>query len=371
MNISKITLLLASMLLILSSCKDDINITGSALPTAVVYSVLDPNDNVHFVKVTRAFVTSENQIETAAIADSNYFASVEGTIKEYYQGALKRTFDLTDTIVEGKKEGIFYHPEQKVYMFKTPKNDPLKSDVGYEYRLELDINNGEFTVSSATELVRNVKITMPNSSPISKFVFANAKTNTNRYRNPKVSGDYGNGSMYDMRLRVKFAEFSSANDSVIKSFDWIIRTGDMNSGSSKIINAEADGKTFYELMKNNVSNNSTIIKRNLLGIDVLLTSGSKELFDYINVSKPSSSIAQNKITYSNLTATNDRKAIGIFTARTTVVLSKVENLTLSGQQYAAIDKNSMWELCKGGFTGTLFFCSPSLEYKNDQDIYCH
>lgn len=356
-------------LIALTSCKDDIKITGKAQPSAIVYAILDPSETTHFIKVNKAYVTSDNNITTAGVADSNYFSSVVGTVKEYQNGILKRTFQLEDTLVENKEPGVFYYPEQKLYKFNTTSNDPLKTAAGWEYRLELNINNGEFIVSGTTELVRDVKITNPAAGPYSNFGFANNPNNATKYKGTTINADFGTGAMYDLSLRVRFAEFTSASDSVIKSFDWKIKSGDINSASSTIISTAADGETFYKLIKENVSNNSAIIKRNLLTIDAVLTSGSKVLFDYIAVSKPSSAIAQNKITYTNLTASNDRKALGIFTARTTVVLSKKEN-AVPGTQASAIDKNSMRELCKGQYTGLFFFCSPNTIYQAE-DYFCN
>lgn len=359
-----------TLMLILSSCKDDVKIVGNAKPSAVVYAVLDPHETTHFIKINKAYVTVDNNIETAAVADSNYFASVVGTVKEYQNGILKRTFNLTDTLIENKEPGIFYYPQQKVYMFKTPANDPLIAQAGYEYRLELNINNGEFFVNSSTELVRDVKITNPASGSFNSFSFANNPSNATKYKGTNIAGDFGSGSMFDVTLRVTFAEFTSATDSTLKSFDWQIKTGDLSSLSNSILpTSSADGETFYKLIKANVSNNSAIIKRNLISIDAILVSGSKVLFDYIKLSKPSSSIAQNKITYTNLTATNNRKALGIFTARTTVVVSKIENL-VPGTQARAIDLNSMRELCKGQYTGTLLFCSPNTIYQSE-NFFCN
>lgn len=360
---------LIAIVLTLTACNDDIKITGSAKPSAVVYAVLDPNESTHFVKVNRAFVTSDNNLTTAAIADSNYFESVVGTVKEYQNGVLKRTFNLVDTLIENKESGVFYYPYQKVYMFKTTEADPLKAQSGYEYRLELNINNGEFYVNGATELVRDVEITSL-ANNVAKFAFANPITNNERYRSQPLTGNYGTGSMFDMRLRVFFAEFTSASDSVIRSFDWIIKTGNFSDLASKKINTSANGQTFYELMKSNVSNDPNVIKRNLLGIDIVLTSGSEVLYNYISLTKPSSSIAQNKITYTNLTATNDRNVLGIFTSRTTIIRSKKENVNVNGYQMTAIDLNSMRELCLGSITGLLSFCTPDVQYQSQQ-FFCN
>lgn len=362
-------LVLTVLLLVLSACKDQLNINGKAEESAVVYALLDPSETTHFIKVNRAFVTSNNNLETANIPDSNYFSKVEGKVQEFYNGTLIREFPLTDTLIENKESGAFYYPKQKVYMFKTTESAPLKDNPGYVYKLDLNINNGEFHVNGETELVRDVKITSLTNS-YSKFAFANPITNPSRYTGQNINGDYGTGFTYDLRLKIYFNEYTSATDFTEKSFVWPLKASDFSSDPNKKFNTQAGGEAFYKLIAQNVTSNSNIIKRNLTKIDIVLTSGSEVLYNYISVNKPSSSIAQNKITYTNLTATNNRKAYGIFSARTTTTLTKEENKIVNGAQLSAINENSMRELCKGGITGTLFFCSPDIQYQS-KDFYCN
>lgn len=362
-------LAIITALLMLTACNEDIKITGSAKESAVVYAVLDPSEHTHYIKVNRAYVTSNNNIETAAIADSNYFSSVVGTVKEYQNGNLRRTFTLVDTLIENKESGVFYYPYQRVLMFKTTDADPLRDENGFIYKLNLNINDGEFEVNGETELVRDVVInTLSNN--VSKFSFANNVNHPQKYKSQTLAGNYGTGSMYDLRLRIHISEFTSATDSTNKSFDWKIRSGNVDEVASKIINTSANGETFYEVVKSNITNNSAIIKRNLIGIDIILTSGSQVLFNYISLSKPSSSIAQNKMTYTNLTATNERNVLGIFTARTTFIREKRENVTVNGYQMTAVDLNTMRELCKGTHTGLLNFCTPDVQYQA-QNFFCN
>ena len=70
----------------LQSCKDDIEVTGDFIETAVVYGLLDQADSLHYVKVTRAFIGPGNAFEIAQIPDSNYFVSVTGTVTELSSG---------------------------------------------------------------------------------------------------------------------------------------------------------------------------------------------------------------------------------------------------------------------------------------------
>ena len=147
----------------LQSCKDDIEITGEFIETAVVYGLLDQSDSLHYVKITRAFIGPGNAYDIAQIPDSNYFASVTGTVTELSTG---RKFNLRDTIVLNKDQnGIFYAPEQKLYYFDnthiTSTNTtgaPL--DENSTFRLDLDINNGLFSVTGETELVTGLSSTL-------------------------------------------------------------------------------------------------------------------------------------------------------------------------------------------------------------------
>lgn len=364
---------LVILLLSLSSCKDDFNINGDAEESAVVYALLDPNDQTHFVKVTKAFVTSDSNLETAQIADSSYFNSVQGVVAEYKNGvATGRSWNLTDTLIENKESGVFYYPFQKMYMFKTLKEEPLIAEKGYTYQLKLDINNGEFEVFGETEIVRDVKINSFQGTTTIKF--ANPFTNPDRYLTSRIKINRGTGYIYDLRMEVFYSEFTSSTDSTIKSFIWKLGSASVSQDQSNNsdINIDANGETFYKLMAQNIHNNPNVIKRNLKKIDIILTSGSQVLNSYIDINKPSSNITQNKITYTNLEASNGRKVLGIFTSRTTVVLTKEENKMLPGnnQQLSAINEHSMRELCKGQYTGLLNFCSPSTVYQS-KDFYCN
>ena len=76
------------------------------------------------------------------------------------------------------------------------------------------------------------------------------------------------------------------------------------------------------------------------------------------VNQPSSSLAQNKPTYTNLTVSeNDKNVIGIFSSRQTVKSFKPFYTTPQQAYIRAIDKNSTRELCIGPFTGLYLFCS--------------
>ena len=352
--------------LLLSSCKEEIDLTGDAQETAVVYGLLNQADSVHYIKINRAFLSTQNSLITAQIPDSSYFQSVEATVKEMINGSVSRTWVLDDTIVDNKEPGVFFAPEQKLYYFKTVPGQPLVANSVTKYVLEVNINEGEFTVKGETDLLTGMSIQSPTN--LSSYTFATGNVSVNGYASTSIKVKAGTAEIADVTLKVSFEEFIGAT-STVKSFDWRIASIKAEDISSDVI-VTANGNTFYTLVRDNCTNNPAITKRKLKSIQLVYTGGSAEMNKYMLISQPSSSLAQNKPTYTNLTSSNDRKVVGIFSSRNT--LTNLKNAwTQTGSLYIrAIDLNSMRELCLGSLTGQLLFCSDNPSDMGQQ-FYCN
>lgn len=118
-----------------------------------------------------------------------------------------------------------------------------------------------------------------------------------------------------------------------------------------------NGRTFYEMIKQKVTSNNLIEKRTLKGIYITITGGAEELYNYMTVNKPSSSLAQSKPSYTNLSVTNNKRVVGIFSSRQTLKIYKPFYTSPQQAYIRAIDKKSTRELCQGPITGTYLFCS--------------
>lgn len=349
---------LALTSLLFTSCKEDIDLIGDAQETAVVYSLLNQADSVHFVKINRAFLSSTNSLITAQIADSNYFKNVVATVKEVVNGNVTRTWILEDTLIENKEPGVFYAPEQKLYYFKTSTTQPLLANANTVYDLEININNGEFLVTGSTPLVRGVAITAP--GPSNPYAFATSNVQTNGYSSPMITVSKGDAEIMNLSLKVSFDEYIGSSFTT-KSFIWNV--DEIESIESNSVKFFMNGQTFYTLIKENATNDPTITKRKINNLELIVTAGSNDLKSYITVNKPSSSLAQNKPTFTNLSATNGRKTVGVFTGRCSVKRIKLDWVPSGSiNNIPAIDKNSMKELAQGTITGSLLFCTSNPTY---------
>lgn len=346
---------LIGLALSFQSCKDDIEITGEFVETAVVYGLLDQADSLHFIKVTRAFIGPGNAYEIAQIPDSNYFSSVVGTVTELSSG---RVFTLRDTIIPNKDQnGVFYAPNQKVYYFDnthiTSTNSSGASlNENSKFRLDLNINNGLFTVTGETELVNSISSSNVTSQFQYRFV-----DNQGDYRSTAIQvSNLGTinhkASQFNTTIEITIEEFIGSNSS-FKTFKWNL--GDATT-TGNAITFTASGNTFYEVVKENCTNDPSITKRNLISMNTVITGGSETLKRYIDANQPVSGLAQSKPTFTNLTASGGHPVIGIFSARQTISINSPFISSTSSFQ-RCLDKLSTERLCQGNITGPYLFCS--------------
>ena len=348
---------------LISSCNEKINLVGDFQETAVIYGLLDQADTLHYIKITRAFIGPGDAMQIAQIADSSYFDQVDATITEELNGNLTRTWQLKDTLIQDKNtNGVFYGPIQKVYYFKTlatgqdevqvispnPNETSLHKDA--IYKLKVILNNGEFEVNGETELASGLTTTASSQNFTFKF-----SDNPGEYVSTSVAASStGNCFVVNTKLEIEYNEYIG-NNKTLKSFDWNLGEVDVVPNSSRTY--VALGETFYNLMKTNVVVDPQITRRTFNGIRITLVGGAEELYNYMVVNKPSSTLAQTKPSYTNLSVSNGKRVIGIFSSRQTITSFK-PFFVGAGQAYLrAIDKKSTKELCTGPITGLLLFCS--------------
>ncbi|MBI2258859.1 MAG: hypothetical protein HYU67_08175 [Flavobacteriia bacterium] len=369
---TKYTFLSLILVLFLNqSCKEEIDPSTDGKTTAVVYGLLDQNDTIHYIKINRAFYGGGDALSIAQIADSSYFNSVKGTVKEYDGSTLKRTWELRDTLVTNKESGAFFGPEQVMYYFKTNKNESLIADGFTEYHLEVVVDEGlssESTITGKTKLITGFSIKDPKTQQdAGGFKFAE----TSGFRNTDVRLNVGTSSAVECKLLIEFEEFQGSSLKNTKSFEWTLGTVNEDGLSTGIAELTAYGNTFYDLIKSNCSNDNSITKRILKSITIIATAADEDFQKYITVNKPTSSLTQNKPTFTNLTITNDNRIVGIFASRNTQSNVYLKWKYNGGSSYVrCIDLNSTKELCLGTITGTYLFCSDLTAFDAGESFYC-
>lgn len=344
--------------IIITACSTDFSVNGDYEERAIVHAVIDANDTIHFVKINKTFLGDGNALEFAQVPDSTYFTSVEGTVSEYLNGNLVREFELRDTIITNKEDGIFYAPEQKIYYFKTPANNKLNPDARID--LNLNLNNGKHIVKGSTELVKGVQVTDPKSIGRLSFVDAIVQDESS-YKNETFKYSTGtNAVIFDYRVYFTYNE-EKATGTTQHTIEWKIGEHDRESSSLGLFNV--NGISFYEFLQNSIPEDDEVIKRTLHSMTFQVIGGSEDLSNYILVNQPTSQLAQSQPTFSNVEG-----GLGIFTSCMKDVLVR----QAAGPQLnnRILHTNSTRQLCEGPFTSALKFCSDIAEDQS-YSFYCN
>ncbi len=352
--------LLSSMffLLLFTSCKEEIIVVSDQKETAVIYGVLDPSESIQYIKITRAINGTANALEEAKNEPANYFDDVNATVFEIINGDTVRRWKLRDTIVSGRGAGLYYGPTQKVYYFSTTTTKPLKGESGVFYHFQAKLNN-KYTVSAITDIVREVAINNPS------YQFATTNVGKDGYAETSLNVFSGTATVVNVHLDILVQEKSADNTTRIVTLPWKISESSVLVG--KFINLSINGEEFYKTIADNFKNQPNVNQRKLIGIDLTTTFGSSTLEKYIALNKPSSSLAQTKPNFTNITSKDDLRLYGIFTSTNKIIRNS--RFSPAPQQIRVIDVYSSKELCNGKLTNGLNFCTED-NYPELKNFYC-
>lgn len=323
-----------------SSCETDFSLNGDYEITPIVFGLIDHTKDVHIVKITKAFMGDGDNLVYAQNPDSNYFTSVDAQVIEYKNGnETGRKWQLHDSLITNKDtSGIFYGPEQRVYVFYA---DDLDSSAEYEF--VADLNEGAHTVNAKTTLIKGFYLS--NSVYLTDEISfaANTVADAQDYKFwnfPVYEGLHG--MRYSYKYTIRWTE--TYTDNSTQSFSQTRNDGDVyqaNPDQPSIQQASFSGLDFYQWVAAVVPDDADVIKRHLDGIDLRITVAHEELDQYLDVTTPVTSIAQVQPEYTNING-----GLGLFSSR---IVLDVPNFILN--------KASRKELCRGQYTGTKLFCS--------------
>ncbi len=305
-NIYKRLLLLTiAVVAFFSACRTDFDINAEWQDLTVVYGLLDLGDDVHYLKINRAFLGDGNALIMAAVADSvNYKTKLEVHIDEYRNGAYTGRRITFDTLtLYGKPEGIFSAPAQLVYATDTSASTILGGDCIYKLFIKNPENGKEITAE--TPIVNDVTILRPRpTQPFMTFINripADIKWRTTYY-----------GRLYQLIIRFHYKETDAFNNSKFYSLDWDLGTlRSTNIGGGEEIGTTYLGEQFFKTISAHLKPNPDV-KRYPVNVEMIIAVAGDDLATYIDVNKPSGGIIQEKPEYSNIS-----NGIGIFSSRLT------------------------------------------------------
>jgi len=308
----KLHIILAFLAVItLFSCETDIEINAPYKDIAVVYGLIDPAVDTQYVKINKAFL-GDNAYDLAQDASNfNYpDGELDVVVKEINSsGNVANTYYLTRTVNEVPKDaGTFDNSQNVLFRFIEPNITP-----GGRYKLTIvnKVLNKEIT--SEMLIVKNSSLGIPGNMNAKFNFWGGVPANGNYLNKPFRLTTGGNIGRVEAVLVFNYKEFYTDG-----SFEY--KTVKMTMGEAvgetpsegKFLEWEMDGGVFFTNITNSVPVSVPLLDyRMLVNISLEFNVAGTELSTYMAASSPSTSVNQERPTYTNI-----NNGLGIFSSRT-------------------------------------------------------
>jgi len=310
----------------LYGCSTDFDTIAPWKETMVVYGLLNPNDSIQYIRISKAFLGEGNALVMAQQGDSIYYGDVLDVKMERIQNnSVMESHDLVrlDTVPK-ETNGTFSAPYQEVYAY-TFSLHPSTSNDGSIYKLTITNRVTGNVVTASTKLIENFQIISPNSTTLYKFNSPSGLT-------WKLTSSKS-GRIYGVVQKINYVEINTVtNDTVTKSIDWYLTDKVSISEVESEIRFPFAGIDLYRLLGGNISVDPDKTRHLAVNpIDVYISAGTEELYTYMQVTEQNAGIVQDKPLYTNIV-----NGVGLFTCRNTRKIS----VHLHPDSYAALDTSA-------------------------------
>ncbi len=333
------------------SCETEVDLLAPYKASPVVYSIINPADEYHYVKITKTFLGEGDARDFAQVADSSIIPNLNAVVTEYVNGTVKRSWNLRDTVIEGKEEGIFYTDNNVVYYFRADDLTP-----GNTLELSFEIDGKK--VSTEAEILPSPNVTRPsNAASFVTFVTGDVFGVWN-YEEVRISF-YGveGGDTYEVRAEMMYKETYADGNSVEKSVPITVARGLTSTSLSAELSTKLEGRDLFSVIQNSVEPDVNVVQREILDFKITVSAMSEDMATYLSVNTPSTGISQERPEFTNVTL-EDGEAFGMFTVMGSYDF--IRPLSVSTQKGIA----GLEEM------RSLQFCSSHPALVNEPSVYC-
>lgn len=326
---AKLIIIFAAITVLFNSCKNKLDILAPYKETVSVYAVLDATQPRQWVRINKIFLGEGNAFTMASVNDSvNYkqgvlkvslTRSINGSAAPTTVGnSTKMEIVLNDTVVQLASNGPF-NSNQRLWF----TNDRLFAYGDYHLKIQNFQTGNEFT--SKTLMIDSILMPgiiqplgwpyypVPYSPSNPPYYYLDLSVPTVQRKIKFVS--IANAREYSCIMRLNYID-STTTGNFTRKLDFVFpsKSSLYLDGGENIEFAYTSGDFFNymyaELMKNP---NPNLLARKMINIDFQVTSGTQDYSDFLKVSAPSTSVAQDKPAYTNI----EGGGYGIFTCKST------------------------------------------------------
>lgn len=315
--------------IIYMGCSNDFEVNAPAKDIPVVYALLSKTDDIHYLRIERAFLEDGvPATELAQQSDKLYYG--DGTTVSLTNIETQETFVLerVNSVDAGiiRDNGIFAQDPNILY---SVDGDVINLNANNDYQLTIDRGNGLPTVTATTKIVGDMILASPvpnNSGPRTMRIVPDFPLRIS------LRADPVNGALYDVSFTINYQERTpSDNTFVSKSIIWKAinesKTGEQLS---------APGQEFYGFMAGAIGETDPSTIRRMSTIDVKYVVGGEVFADFRRVLQANAGITGAEDAIPNFTNLSEGR--GLFSSRNILI---EEGFQLNGESIDSLISNQM------------------------------
>lgn len=304
-----------------SACNSDFDVTDKWEDSPAIYCVLDKSQSMQYVKVNKSFLGNLPASEMATVSDSLFYdCDVQVKLHRKQGKSILKTWNFWPSDSIPKDNGYFASDRNTIWVGRPELTD------GYTYELEVNIDNGRIIAKGETQLVDGSRIQVPDARA-PKVELARYNQDFSIKYNPGA-----NANLQETNVYFNYLEVKNTGDTVRKSINVFSNQAYKTTVNTyTAVELAFSVLSFYSSLAAQINaDDETVVKRLVKMPDCMtfaVSSGDENLYTYMQVTKPTSGIAQDRPIFTNVyidesSKMNGGKAYGLIASRYTVSLTK-------------------------------------------------
>lgn len=331
-----------SLIIVSSSCNSDFDVNDTWRDVPAIFCVLDKSQDMQYVKVNKCFIGNLPASEMASVSDSLFYdCDVQVKLRKKQGNSILKTWDFWPVDSIPKESGYFASDRNTIWVGKPELSE------GFVYEIEVNIDNGRIIAKGSAEIVDGCRIIAPDARA--------PKIELSRYTNDcNIKFAPGkNANLQETNVYFNYLEVKTSGDTVQKSINvYNNQSYRVSNDSYTTIEQAFSVASFYSSIAAQINASDESVARRLVKMPECLTfsvsTADENLYTYMQVTKPSSGIAQDRPIFTNITIDAESKmpggaAYGLMASRYTVSLSK------------AVGSETLDSIARGMYTKQLKF----------------
>ena len=299
--------ILAFILCCFVACNEDVDLYTTGSPVPIVYSLLDPTNDIQYVRIGRSYMGGTISPDHPPVSDSTVWSIAhEVYIEEYANGQKGKTFWFKPDTTITKDSGYFPVSNLRIY------SSEFKPVVGNTYQLYVYFPDLDKMVFAKTVANGLPQIVDPFPLSIRKINFEAGQPYTVRWYPGQYSG------VYQLVFRVHYRDSSDLGEE-FKTADYS-SPGIYNLETEQMLEHSMGGLSFFEAMANRIPVIPGMV-REVISLEFIIITGGTDLGIHYQSTVVTGNNFTNLMDYSNID-----NGIGVFSSRAELHLP---NLALS------------------------------------------